>query len=139
MLRAEDPGIGGRKIWLMLGDIFDDDWLPGRDMLYQLLREIVTSGRYGGLKRVNWIVTDWYRPNKYYSSSSWHATWAKDGGGVLLNQCPHNLDLLQWICGMPARVQGFCIEGHFHDIEVEDDVTIYKERENEKTDIHIGR
>lgn len=116
------------------GMVFNQRTLP----VYQLLREIVTSGRYGGLKRVNWIVTDWYRPNKYYSSSSWHATWAKDGGGVLLNQCPHNLDLLQWICGMPARVQGFCIEGHFHDIEVEDDVTIYMEWENGATGTFIS-
>lgn len=106
--------------------------------VYQALREIVSSGKYGGLKRVNWIVTDWYRPNQYYSSSSWHATWAKDGGGVLLNQCPHNLDLLQWICGMPVRVQGFCIEGHFHDIEVEDDVTFYMEWENGATGTFIS-
>ena len=106
--------------------------------VYRALKEIVSSGRYGGLKRVNWIVTDWYRPNKYYSSSSWHATWAKDGGGVLLNQCPHNLDLLQWICGMPARVQAFCIEGHFHDIEVEDDVTMYMEWPNGATGTFIS-
>ncbi len=106
--------------------------------VYQELKRIVSSGIYGGLKRVNWIVTDWYRPNKYYSSSSWHATWAKDGGGVLLNQCPHNLDLLQWICGMPARVQGFCIEGHYHDIEVEDDVTVYMEWANGATGTFIS-
>lgn len=105
--------------------------------VYQILREIVTSGRYGSLKRVNWIVTDWYRPNRYYASSAWHSTWANDGGGVLLNQCPHNLDLLQWICGMPARVQGFCIEGRYHDIEVEDDVTIYMEWANGATGTFI--
>ena len=105
--------------------------------VYQILREIVTSGRYGGLKRANWIVTDWYRPNRYYTSSAWHATWANDGGGVLLNQCPHNLDLLQWICGMPARVQGFCIEGRYHDIEVEDDVTLYMEWKNGATGTFI--
>ncbi|MBP3804059.1 MAG: Gfo/Idh/MocA family oxidoreductase [Oribacterium sp.] len=79
---------------------------------------------------MNWVVTDWYRPEKYYTSSSWHSTWAKDGGGVLLNQAPHNLDLIQWPFGMPKRVQGFCKEGHFHDIEVEDDVTAYFEWEN---------
>ncbi len=97
---------------------------------YIRLKEIVDSKKYGELKRVNWVITDWYRPEKYYTSSSWHATWEKDGGGVLLNQAPHNLDLLQWICKMPARVQGFCHEGHFHNIEVEDDVTAYMEWEN---------
>ena len=93
--------------------------------LYIRMKEIIDSGIYGSLKRVNWVVTDWYRPEKYFASSSWHASWGKDGGGVLLNQCPHNLDLLQWICSMPSELQGFCINGHFHNIEVEDDVTAY--------------
>lgn len=94
---------------------------------FQKIRELVNSGRYGRLKRVNWIVTDWYRPDYYYKVSSWHAAWATDGGGVLLNQCPHNLDILQWICGMPVRIQAFCHEGKYHPIEVEDEVTAYME------------
>lgn len=105
--------------------------------VYIRLRDIVRSGEYGALKRVRWIITDWYRPEKYYSSNSWHATWNKDGGGVLLNQAPHNLDLLQWICDMPRRVQAFCHEGRFHDIEVEDDVTAYMEWENGATGTFI--
>ena len=113
--------------------VFNQRTLP----VYMQLKDIVLSGRYGALKRVNWVVTDWYRPEKYYKSSSWHATWDKDGGGVLLNQCPHNLDLLQWICGNPVRVQGFCHEGRFHDIEVEDDVTAYLEWENGATGTFI--
>lgn len=113
--------------------VFNQRTLP----VYIGLKEIVQSGRYGALKRVNWVVTDWYRPEQYYKSSSWHATWNKDGGGVLLNQCPHNLDLLQWICGNPKRVQGFCHEGRFHDIEVEDDVTAYFEWENGATGTFI--
>lgn len=98
--------------------------------LYRRMKEIVDSGMYGSIKRVNWVVTDWYRPEAYFKAVSWHSTWATDGGGVLLNQSPHNLDLLQWICGMPVRVQGFCHNGRFHDIEVEDDVTAYLEWEN---------
>ncbi|MCR5101690.1 MAG: Gfo/Idh/MocA family oxidoreductase [Butyrivibrio sp.] len=113
--------------------VFNQRTLP----IYKSLKEIVSSGKYGSLKRFNWVVTDWYRPEKYYSSSSWHATWDKDGGGVLLNQCPHNLDLLQWICGMPVVVQGFCKEGHFHNIEVEDDVTAYLEWDNGATGVFI--
>ena len=113
--------------------VFNQRTLP----VYMKLKEIIFSERYGTLKRVNWIVTDWYRPEQYYKSSSWHATWDKDGGGVLLNQCPHNLDILQWICGNPIRVQGFCHEGRFHDIEVEDDVTAYLEWENGATGTFI--
>jgi len=113
--------------------VFNQRTLP----VYIGLKEIVQSGRYGALKRVNWVVTDWYRPEQYYKSSSWHATWDKDGGGVLLNQCPHNLDLLQWICGNPKWVQGFCHEGRFHDIEVEDDVTAYFEWKNGATGTFI--
>ncbi len=113
--------------------VFNQRTLP----VYMKLKEIIFSGRYGTLKRVNWIVTDWYRPEQYYKSSSWHATWDKDGGGVLLNQCPHNLDILQWICGNPIRVQGFCHEGRFHEIEVEDDVTAYLEWENGATGTFI--
>jgi len=116
-----------------LGFIFNQRAMP----VYQKLFEIVRSGKYGSLKRVNWTITDWYRPELYYKTSSWHATWDKDGGGVILNQCPHNLDLLQWICGMPARIQAFCHEGHFHDIEVEDDVTAYMEWANGATGVFV--
>lgn len=106
--------------------------------VFQKMKEITESGIYGRIKRVNWIVTDWYRPDSYYQSGGWRATWARDGGGTLLNQCPHNLDLLQWICGMPARVQGFCHEGKYHDIEVEDEVTAYMEFDNGATGIFFA-
>jgi predicted dehydrogenase len=95
--------------------------------IYRKMHEMVEKGELGKLKRVNWIVTDWYRTQIYYDSGDWRATWKGEGGGVLLNQCPHNLDLLQWICGMPEKVQAFCKEGKWHDIEVEDDVTAYLE------------
>lgn len=105
--------------------------------LYRKLREVVQSGEYGEIRRVNWIVTDWYRTQSYYDSGGWRATWAGEGGGVLLNQCPHNLDLWQWICGMPSTIQAFCNEGKWHDIEVEDDVTIYAEYPNGATGVFI--
>lgn len=104
---------------------------------YRKLHDIVSSGKYGKIKRVHWLVTGWYRPDGYYEASKWHASWKTDGGGVLLNQCPHNLDILQWVCGLPARVQGFCHEGHYHDIEVEDDVTAYMEWEGGATGTFI--
>ena len=105
--------------------------------IYRKLRELVQSGNYGQIRRTNWIITDWYRPQCYYDSGSWRATWSGEGGGVLLNQCPHQLDLWQWICGMPVKVEAHLHYGKWHNIEVEDDVTTYVEYENGATGIFI--
>lgn len=98
--------------------------------LYQKVREMVQGGAIGVPKRLVWIITNWYRTQAYYDSGAWRATWAGEGGGVLLNQCPHNLDLWQWIFGMPKSITAKCSVGKYHDIEVEDDVTITAEYEN---------
>ena len=108
------------------------------DPLYRKLRDLIKSGELGEIKRSNWIITDWYRPQSYYDSSDWRATWAKEGGGVLINQCPHQLDLWQWICGMPKKIRAFGRLGKYHDIEVEDDITIYAEYENKATGLFIA-
>jgi predicted dehydrogenase len=105
--------------------------------IYRKMHELVTGGELGAIKRVNWIVTDWYRTQSYYDSGSWRATWDGEGGGVLLNQCPHNMDLLQWICGMPSKVHAFCHNGKWHDIEVEDDVTAYLEYPGGATGVFV--
>ena len=105
--------------------------------VYRKMHEMVHSGQLGELKRVNWIITDWYRTQIYYDSGDWRATWDGEGGGVLLNQCPHQLDLLQWICGLPKTVQAFCQEGKWHDIEVEDDVTAYLQFANGATGVFV--
>ncbi len=105
--------------------------------VFQKLKEMVESGELGQLKRTNWIITSWYRPQSYYNSGGWRATWGGEGGGVLLNQCPHNLDLWQWTCGMPKRVRAFMSFGKYHNIEVEDDVTAYVEYENGATGIFV--
>ncbi len=97
------------------------------DPYYKKIKEMVDSGTLGQFLRINWIITNWFRTQAYYDSGGWRATWGGEGGGVLLNQCPHNLDLLQWICGMPDKVYGFCGIGKRHQIEVEDDVTAYME------------
>lgn len=104
---------------------------------YQKMRDMVQSGELGELKRCVWIITDWYRTQSYYNSGGWRATWAGEGGGVLINQCPHNIDLWQWIFGMPCRIRAFCHEGKYHDIEVEDDVTAYAEYANGSTGVFI--
>lgn len=105
--------------------------------LYRKAHELVHSGKYGEIKRVTWIITDWYRTQAYYNSGGWRATWSGEGGGVLLNQCPHQLDLWQWICGMPEKITAVCHEGKWHDIEVEDDVMIYAEYPNGATGTFI--
>ena len=106
--------------------------------VYRKMREIIANGEIGELQRVNWIITDWFRTQAYYNSGSWRATWNGEGGGVLINQCPHQIDLVQWVIGqMPKKVRGFCKYGRWHDIEVEDDVTAYFEYENGATGIFI--
>ncbi|MBO4421072.1 MAG: Gfo/Idh/MocA family oxidoreductase [Lachnospiraceae bacterium] len=105
--------------------------------VYRKLHEMIESGKLGALKRVNWIITDWYRTQSYYDAAGWKATWDGEGGGVLLNQCPHQLDLLQWLCGLPVKVRAFCHEAKWHDIEVEDDVTAYMEFANGATGVFV--
>ena len=119
------------------GKVFGMMFNQRTNCVYRKMHELVHSGELGAIKRVNWIITDWYRTQSYYDSGSWRATWDGEGGGVLLNQCPHNLDLIQWICGMPSRVRAFCHEGKWHDIEVEDDVTAYLEYPNGATGVFV--
>jgi predicted dehydrogenase len=107
------------------------------DPYYQKVRELVQGGELGTIRRINWIITDWFRTENYYASGGWRATWGGEGGGVLLNQCPHNLDLFQWIFGLPDKVRGFCKIGRYHNIEVEDDVTAYFEYKNGTTGVFI--
>ena len=106
--------------------------------LYRKMREIIADGGIGEIQRVTWIITEWFRTQNYYDSGSWRATWAGEGGGVLINQSPHQLDLVQWVVGkLPSKVNGFCKYGYWHDIEVEDEVTAYFEYDNGATGVFI--
>jgi predicted dehydrogenase len=97
------------------------------DPLYQKLREWIETGVLGRIQRIQWTITDWFRPQSYYESGSWRGTWAGEGGGILMNQAPHQLDLWQWLFGLPVRVRAFGGTGRYHNIEVEDDVTAFLE------------
>jgi predicted dehydrogenase len=110
-----------------LDQVFGAMFNQRTDPFFQKLRQLVQSGELGQIRRAHWAITNWFRTEAYYQSSDWRATWEGEGGGVLLNQCPHNLDLYQWIFGMPKAVRAFCGFGRYHDIEVEDDVTAYLE------------
>ncbi|MFC5447774.1 Gfo/Idh/MocA family protein [Paenibacillus aestuarii] len=111
---------------LIFGMMFQERTLP----FYKKLKELVSGGDLGQLTRVTWINTAWFRSQAYYDSGGWRATWAGEGGGILTNQCPHNLDLYQWLFGVPARISGHANIGKYHNIEVEDEVTAYFEHDN---------
>lgn len=97
---------------------------------WKKIKSLIDDGELGKLMRTSWIITDWFRTQSYYDNGGWRATWEGEGGGVLLNQCHHNIDLYQWLVGMPKRVTGFATIGKYHNIEVEDEVTGYFEYEN---------
>lgn len=105
--------------------------------IWKKIKQIVDSGKLGTITRINWIETHWFRTEAYYASGGWRATWSGEGGGVLLNQCPHNLDIMQWLFGMPSKIRGFCHLGAKHDIEVEDEVTAYMEYPNGATGVFV--
>lgn len=98
--------------------------------LYQKIKQIVEDGDIGPIRRTNWIITTWWRPQPYYDQSAWRATWGGEGGGVLVNQAPHQLDLIQWIAGVPTKVYSKIKHGFRRDIAVEDEVTAVMEYEN---------
>ncbi len=131
--QVREMNAAAEKSGLVFGLMFNQRTLGE----HRKLKELVDSGELGELRRTNYIITNWFRAQSYYDSGGWRATWAGEGGGVLANQCPHNLDLWQWICGMPVRIRAFCGFGKYHDIEVEDDVTAYAEYENGATGVFI--
>jgi len=120
------------------GKVFGMMFNQRTNCVYRKIKEMIDSGELGAMRRFNWIITSWYRPRAYYDSGDWRATWSGEGGGVLLNQCPHQLDLWQWFCGMPRKISANLHFGKWHDIEVEDDVTAYVEYENGATGVFIS-
>ncbi len=106
--------------------------------VFQKAKNLIMSGELGELQRTQWTTTQWFRVQDYYDSGGWRGTWQGEGGGVLNNQCPHDLDVWQWLCGMPATLRGFCRFGQWHDIEVEDDVTAYVEYPNGATGVFVA-
>ena len=104
---------------------------------HKKIKKLIDDGELGEINRVNWIITDWYRTQAYYNSGGWRATWKGEGGGVLINQCPHQLDLFQWFFGMPVKVWAKCSLGRFHNIEVDDDATAICEFKNGATGVFI--
>ena len=119
------------------GKVFGIMFNQRTNPMYQKLREMIKSGELGHIKRISWIITDWYRPNAYHKSATWRSTWDKEGGGTLVNQNPHQLDLWQWMFGMPDTVYADCSFGKYRDIEVDDEVTAYLKYKNGTTGTYI--
>lgn len=105
--------------------------------LYIKIKDIVDGGEIGAIRRTNWIITTWWRPQGYYDQSAWRATWGGEGGGVLVNQAPHQLDLWQWICGIPKSVYSKVAYGFQRDIAVEDEVTAVVDYGNGVTGVFV--
>ena len=132
--QVEEMNAAAEKSKALYGMMFNQR----TNCLYRKMREIIQEGGIGELQRVNWIITDWFRTQNYYDSGSWRATWKGEGGGVLINQCPHQLDLVSWVVGEnPVSVNGFCKYGKWHDVEVEDEVTAYFEYKNGASGVFI--
>lgn len=125
------------KIASESGKVFGMMFNQRTNPVYQKVKDLVESGELGEIKRVVWEITNWYRPQSYYDSGDWRATWSGEGGGVLLNQCPHQLDLWQWLCGMPVSIRAFMDYGKCRNIEVENDVTAMAKYANGATGLFI--
>jgi len=132
--QAAEMNAAAAKSGKVFGIMFQMRTMPP----YQKLRDLVNSGELGELRRSVYFCTDWFRSQCYYDSGTWRATWGGEGGGVLLNQCPHSLDIWQWVSGMPKRVRAFCAFGKYHNIEVEDEVTAYVEYPNGATGLFVA-
>lgn len=128
---AEEVNRVAQKSGCVFGIMYNQRTNP----LYAQLRRKFRTGDLGELIRFTWTITNWYRTQAYYDSGSWRASWVGEGGGVLMNQCPHNLDIWQWMTGMPKRLIANCRIAHFHDIEVEDEAEIYAEYANGATGV----
>ena len=143
VLTEKPAGVYGKQVREMnqaaaaAGTVFSIMYNQRTNPLYRKLKAMIDGGELGRIKRTNWIITAWYRPQSYYDLGAWRATWAGEGGGVLINQSPHQLDLWQWCCGMPERLRAFCYFGKYHDIEAEDDVTAFVEYPNGATGVFV--
>lgn len=119
------------------GKLFGIMYNQRTNPIYRKIRSLVNSGELGNIKRISWTITNWYRPQAYHDSCAWRSSWKTEGGGALINQNPHQLDLWQWMFGMPDRIKSFVSFGKYYDIEVEDDVTAYFEYDNGVTGTYI--
>lgn len=91
--------------------------------LWRELKELIDRGELGRIYRIDWTITDWFRTECYYSSGGWRGSWSGEGGGVTVNQCPHQFDLFYWLFGLPDRLIAIGGFGKYHrNITVDDEI-----------------
>lgn len=129
----EISDLAASKPELTFGIFFNQRTNP----LYQKVKALIDDGEIGQIRRTNWIITTWWRPQAYYDQSSWRATWNGEGGGVLVNQAPHQIDLMQWLCGLPEKVYANVKYGYQRNLNVDDDVTTVLDYGNGATGVFI--
>jgi predicted dehydrogenase len=104
-----------KKAGVLLGVMFQTRTEPW----FKATHDLLASGVIGPIYRSVIVASHWYRTQAYYDSGSWRGTWTGEGGGVLMNQSPHSLDMFIWLGGKPTRVLART-STRFHRIEVED-------------------
>ncbi|MGD0462376.1 MAG: Gfo/Idh/MocA family oxidoreductase [Tepidisphaeraceae bacterium] len=108
-----------------LAGIFQNRWNDAN----RALRQAVQDGRFG---KIAWagVFTPWYRTDQYYEEGGWRGTWKLDGGGAVMNQGVHQVDLMQWIVGPVKTVSAYASSRIHPKIEVEDTLTCALQFEN---------
>ncbi len=111
------------------GLVFSVGYQRRFDPTVQAMKRVMESGRLGKIYRAMMIETH-FRSQAYYDSAGWRATWKGEGGGVLLNQSPHGIDIFMMLMGLPRRLQAVT-RTYGHHIEVEDEASAMLEWEGD--------
>ena len=98
--------------------------------IYRQVYAYLDSGKLGRLYQAIWIANFWYRPEYYHKASSWRSSWNGEGGGLLINQSRHLLDMWNWLFGQPCEVSAQIEYGAYSNIEVDDKVSLFFRHEN---------
>ena len=93
--------------------------------IHKEIKKIIESGELGILRRALYEVTDYYRSHRYYEESGWRGTYEEEGGGVLMNQAVHQMDLLTWFTDLPKEVMAFLKEGSHRPMTTENDAYLH--------------
>ncbi len=106
--------------------------------IYQEIKKIIETKQLGDFRRINWIQNSWYRPKEYYESGFWRAKYSQEGGGLIINQAQHTLDLFYYMVGLPKKVFAKTLLGYQRDITTDSDVSVIFEYENGATGNYVS-
>lgn len=109
-----------RERGVSFGMMFNNRMLPA----FRIAQDYIRSGKLGRLHRAVWVCNSWYRSPVYHRSAPWRSSWQGEGGGLLINQNQHYLDIWQWLFGMPEKLYAAMEFGRYNDFAVDDAVDI---------------